>query len=129
MAVKVTNKDGKIKRRYPDVVIVCGEIIGKPKKKSDEKNILILFNPTLIIEVVSDGTKDIDESIKVNEYKKIESLEEYLIVYQDTRKIYQYKKVSGEWLENPETIETNFYLDSIKDLELNFDDIYEKTGV
>lgn len=45
---------------YPDVVVVCGE----PTFADDQKDTLL--NPTVIIEVLSESTKDYDKGPKVS---------------------------------------------------------------
>jgi Uma2 family endonuclease len=57
---------------YPDVVVVCGEEL-----IVDE---LDLYNPTVIIEVLSDSTKSTDSSEKTANYRQLPSLQAYLLV-------------------------------------------------
>jgi Uma2 family endonuclease len=59
---------------YPDISIVCGEII---TKDNDDWNIL---NPSVIIEVLSPSTKSYDRGNKFKLYRDIPSLKEYILV-------------------------------------------------
>jgi Uma2 family endonuclease len=59
---------------YPDISIICGDI-----KKSDDKFDTVP-NPTVLIEVLSDSTKDYDRGSKFLIYRNIPSLQEYLVV-------------------------------------------------
>jgi Uma2 family endonuclease len=59
---------------YPDISIICGDI-----KKSDDKFDTVT-NPTVLIEVLSDSTKDYDRGSKFLIYRNIPSLQEYLVV-------------------------------------------------
>lgn len=52
---------------YPDISIICGEII---TLDNDDWNVL---NPTVIIEVLSPGTKDYDRGGKFKLYRDIAS--------------------------------------------------------
>jgi Uma2 family endonuclease len=59
---------------YPDISIVCGEVI---TLNDDEYNVL---NPTIIIEVLSKSTKNYDRGEKFKLYRDIPTLKEYILV-------------------------------------------------
>jgi len=59
---------------YPDISIVCGEII---TLNGDEYNVL---NPSVIIEVLSKSTKNYDRGEKFKLYRDIATLKEYILV-------------------------------------------------
>lgn len=59
---------------YPDVSVVCG----KPKFSND--NPPTLLNPTLIIEVLSDSTREYDFGKKLDYYRAIESVQEIVFM-------------------------------------------------
>jgi Uma2 family endonuclease len=59
---------------YPDISIVCGEII---TLNGDNWNAL---NPTVIIEVLSKSTKNYDRGEKFKLYREIKTLKEYMLV-------------------------------------------------
>ncbi|NOQ34470.1 MAG: Uma2 family endonuclease, partial [Methylococcaceae bacterium] len=59
---------------YPDVLIIKGE----PELYNNSKDILL--NPVVIIEVLSDSTKDYDRNEKFAQYRSLESLQEYILV-------------------------------------------------
>src|SRR5205809_2192753 len=63
---------------YPDVMVVCG----KPQYADYRKDTLL--NPIVIIEVLSDSTRDYDRGRKFQHYRALPSLQEYLTVAQDT---------------------------------------------
>ena len=78
---------------YPDVVFIEGKTV------YDDDNKDVLVNPTVIFEVLSDGTMTFDRGDKFDSYKKIESLKEYVLVHQYERKIeHFYKNEKGIWL-------------------------------
>lgn len=66
---------------YPDVMVVCGE----PQYASNQGDTLL--NPTVIIEVLSNSTRDYDRGRKFEHYRSLPSLREYLTVAQDTRHV------------------------------------------
>lgn len=77
---------------YPDVVVVCGT----PTLEDDHHDTLL--NPTLLIEVLSPSTEGYDRGAKFANYRKIASLQEYLLVEQDRAHIEHYQRQDGAWL-------------------------------
>lgn len=59
---------------YPDVVVVCNQ----PKFLDDTLDTLL--NPELIVEVLSESTRNYDRGDKFQQYRSIPSLREYLLV-------------------------------------------------
>jgi Uma2 family endonuclease len=108
---------------YPDVVVVCGEASFRCGEMDN------LLNPTLIIEVLSKSTEYYDRGRKFIKYRRIESLQEYLLVAQDEPRIEQYiRQPSKEWLLSEfDGLETTVYLPSIE-CHLTFKEVYDKVG-
>ena len=104
---------------YPDVVVVCGE----PQFRDDQDD--VLQNPTVIVEVLSPSTEAYDRGEKFLRYRRLESLQEYLLVTQNERRVEQFTKQSdGSW-RMTETTEESLTLESVG-CTLSFDDIYNK---
>ena len=61
---------------YPDIVIICEP----PQFEDDERDTLL--NPRVIIEVLSESTETYDRGEKAKHYKRISSLQEYVLVSQ-----------------------------------------------
>ncbi len=61
---------------YPDAVIVCRE------KEIEDRQGESLLNPTILIEILSHSTEAYDRGLKWAYYKRIPSLQEYMIVNQ-----------------------------------------------
>jgi Uma2 family endonuclease len=59
---------------YPDISIICGPPVFR---NDDEMNLL---NPTVIIEVLSPGTKDYNRVGKFRLYREIPTLREYVMI-------------------------------------------------
>jgi len=66
---------------YPDISVVCGEA------QFVDEEFDTLTNPTLLIEVLSPSTEGYDRGKKFQEYRKLASLREYLLVSQDSARI------------------------------------------
>ena len=81
----------KIKRDeylyYPDVMVACGH-------EGLEK--YFLRNPKVIIEVLSPSTEGTDRREKFIHYRRIPTLEEYILIGQDTPEVTIYRR-STEW--------------------------------
>ena len=61
---------------YPDASILCEE----PRFHPEDPNETTLINPRVIFEVASESTEGYDRGDKFDQYRKIESLEEYVLV-------------------------------------------------
>ncbi|MCP4348323.1 MAG: Uma2 family endonuclease [Desulfobacterales bacterium] len=104
---------------YPDVSIVCGDI----RYGADRKD--IITNPVVIIEVLSESTKDYDRGTKFKAYRKISSLRDYILIDQYNHHVeYFFKNESGQWiLEEFHDTNDSFIIRSVN-VELSLDNIY-----
>lgn len=86
----------KTKYRFPDATVICGRTVFDPLDKSNAKAVL---NPKVIIEVLSPTSEGMDRGGKFAEYREIESLEEYVLVSQNTQRIECFlRQPDGTWL-------------------------------
>lgn len=79
---------------YPDVVMACSE----PQFEDESSDTLL--NPVVIIEVLSPSTEIYDRTEKSKYYKKIPTLQEYILVSQDKVNIEHLLKQNEEWKLN-----------------------------
>lgn len=78
---------------YPDVVVVCGE----PEFEGRELDTLL--NPSLVVEVLSPSTAAYDHGVKWEHYRRLPSLQEYLLIGQDRARVERYtRQGEGLWL-------------------------------
>lgn len=70
---------------YPDVVVVCGE-----EELDDGQDVLL--NPTLIAEVLSPPTEQYDRGKKFAFYRTIPTLQEYVLVAADRRRVEVFRR-------------------------------------
>lgn len=104
---------------YSDIVVSC-------EPRDDQA--LFLSAPTLIVEVLSPATESTDRREKRLAYQRLKSLEEYVLVAQDTRRIEVYRRSdAGVW--EVDTYEDNetAWLRSL-DLEVSLTAVYEGVG-
>ncbi|WPL16003.1 hypothetical protein Thiowin_00934 [Thiorhodovibrio winogradskyi] len=104
---------------YPDVSVVCGD-----PSFADGDN---LMNPSLIVEVLSPSTADFDMGGKFARYRQIESLQEYVLVAQDSARVIHYQRQDdAHWLMSEITdARASVVLPSL-DCALAMADIYDK---
>ena len=78
---------------YPDVVVVCET----PRFDDERKDTLL--NPTLIVEVLSDSTKDYDRGDKFEQYRTLPSFVEYVLIAQDKYHVEHFvRQADNRWI-------------------------------
>jgi Uma2 family endonuclease len=107
---------------YPDVVVYCGAVQRERRVRD------LLLNPTVLVEVLSPSTASYDRGFKWENYRRIPSLRDYLLVSQDEPRVERYTRhEDGMWLFS-ETVglDATIHLESIG-VDLALRDIYEDT--
>jgi Uma2 family endonuclease len=107
---------------YPDVVVVCGEAALLDEHEDT------LTNPTVLIEVLSPSTEIYDRVRKFEHYRPLDSLREYVLVFQDEPRIEQYvRQEDGKtWLFSEQHgLAANLTLPSIQ-CQVSFTEIYRR---
>lgn len=104
---------------YPDVVVVCG----KPKFADSEFDVLL--NPTILVEVLSHSTRFKDKTEKLEDFRKLDSLKECLLIEQEKMFIEHYiKQTPNQWLLRIyENADEMINLESIG-CEISLSDVY-----
>lgn len=108
---------------YPDIVIVCGE----PELMADEFDNLL--NPTVLLEVVSEGTEDYDRGRKFQRYRSIPSFQEYILIDSQRVEVEVWRKNDlGQWtlMEQMTDLSGQFTIQSIG-LTIPMQKVYERT--
>jgi Uma2 family endonuclease len=109
---------------YPDISIICGEII---TLNNDNYNVL---NPSVLIEVLSNSTKNYDRGEKFKLYRDILTLKEYILVDSESVTIEAFRlNTNKHWeLEEYNKDSGNLTLQTVN-ISLSLTEIYEKTGL
>jgi Uma2 family endonuclease len=77
---------------YPDVTVACGPHVPSARDPN------ALSNPTVIVEVVSPTTESFDRGRKFADYRRLQSLSDYLVVSQDREAIdHFHRNADGTW--------------------------------
>ena len=100
---------------YPDVVVAC---------ESGDNDAYVIEQPKLIIEVLSESTERNDRSDKFYAYRRLPSLQEYVLVAQDSLRVEVYRRETGWDLEVYQSADAQFSLSSV-DLSLTVLEVYE----
>jgi Uma2 family endonuclease len=78
---------------YPDLTITCGKLEFAPGVRPST-----LLNPTVVIEILSGSTEAWDRGAKSAHYRNLPSLQELVLVSQQTRRVEVYRRRdAGEW--------------------------------
>lgn len=92
---------------YPDAMVICGRIQFVERRNDT------VTNPTLIVEVLSESTREYDRGTKFNFYKQMPGLREVVLVESEYPRVECYRRAQGDqWM-----IETYDDLDAIARLE------------
>lgn len=75
---------------YPDVMVSCDE--------ADRRAEVALRSPCLIVEVLSDATAAYDRGAKFAAYRQIASLQDYLLVDIDARRLELFSRQPAGWV-------------------------------
>lgn len=107
---------------YPDISIYCGE------KKFLDKTKMSSLEPTVLIEILSPGTKDYDRGGKFKLYRDIPTLKEYVLVDSENISVEIFRlNLSGHWeLEEFNNLDQEILITSVN-VKLTLRDIYTHT--
>ncbi len=76
---------------YPDLFVTCD--------KADLATEMIFRSPKLVIEVLSPSTQAYDRSAKFALYRRLDSLQEYILIDPETRRIDAFRRNElGQWV-------------------------------
>lgn len=109
---------------YPDASIVCDE----PQLEDDKFDTLL--NPSVIFEVLSPSTRNVDKGRKFFFYQQIPSLQEYIMIDSSKRFIQIARRQSNNsWkFESLDETHTSFVIQTIN-FGLSFSEIYRETDL
>jgi len=109
---------------YPDVTVVCGTAQFEDTQQDT------LLNPTLIVEVRSESTEAYDRGGKFAHYRKLDSLQEYVLITQTKSHIEHYtRQPDNRWLlEEAESLHGTVHLPAV-DCHLSLAEVYDKVDI
>lgn len=102
---------------FADASVICGPV--QLHAGSDAA-----LNPSVVVEVLSPSTEQHDRSGKWHDYQSIPSLQDYLLVEQETARVEHYHRTGdGSWRYRVYT--TGDRIPLTQDLEIAVDELYE----
>jgi Uma2 family endonuclease len=106
---------------YPDVLVTCDD---RDRATDYYKN-----HPKLIVEVLSDSTEAFDRGDKFSDYSDIETLEEYILVSQQHKRVDRfYRNSHKQWVFTQHNLGETLRFDSL-DFECAVAEVYEDVEI
>lgn len=87
MRVQTAERRAADAATIPDIVVHCGP----------DRNRTFIFDPLIIVEVLSRSTMDYDRGPKLAVYKSLESLRHIVLIYQDQMRVEHYYRADDGW--------------------------------
>ena len=78
-----------------DATVVCGALETTTVRKNGKSLGAAVTNPRVLIEILSESTERYDRDGKFQAYKRIDSLDEYVLVSQHVRKVEVFRRSTG----------------------------------
>ncbi|NET68202.1 MAG: Uma2 family endonuclease [Moorea sp. SIO1G6] len=105
---------------YPDVMVIQGEPVYTGKGTTT------VTNPMLIVEVLSNSTKNYDQGDKFLYYRSISEFKDYILIEQSEYRLLQYNKTAtNQWQFTEYESENSVISLNSLELSVSFQDIYE----
>jgi Uma2 family endonuclease len=105
---------------YPDVVVACGEIL------FEDDQVDTLLNPVVVIEVLSPSTEAYDRGEKFAHYRRLDSLQEYVLVAQDRVRVERYVRQGEQWVLSELSAREDVLALTAIDCQIGLREIYER---
>ncbi len=108
---------------YPDAVIFC------PPSRFEAKGDQILLTPTVIFEVLSPSTAEYDRADKFKDYRRIETLTDYVLIDPDRVFVDHFRRHPDGWLLRNYTSRSDILAFPDLGIELPLAEIYDELDV
>src|SRR5207249_3462254 len=77
---------------FPDGAVICG-----PLRQHEPSPKATALNPTVLLEVTSDSSEEYDNTVKLEYYRTIPDLGDYIVVSHRERRITVHSRHTDEW--------------------------------
>lgn len=105
---------------YPDICIICGKV------ETTDDQFDTATNPSVIIEILSQSTKDYDKGSKFTLYRAIDTLKEYILVDSTNISVEKFiRNTDNSWHFTEYKLLTDIFAISTVDISITLADIYE----
>jgi Uma2 family endonuclease len=105
---------------YPDIAVICGDILSADQDK--------VKRPVVIIEILSESTRNYDRGEKFMLYRDIPTLKEYILIESESIQVEAFRIIhKGHWsMEEYRNITETLQISSLG-IELLLTEVYERT--
>jgi Uma2 family endonuclease len=109
---------------FPDGAVICGPLVQhEPSPKATA------LNPMLLLEVTSDSSEDYDTGEKLEYYRTIPTLRDYVVVSHRERRITVHRRADhGEWITRTAIAGGRVRVDSLE-VDLLVDQVYRGSSI
>ena len=109
---------------FPDGAVVCG-----PLEQHEPSPVATALNPTVLLEVTSDSSEEYDTGTKLEAYRTIPTLRDYIVVSHRERRItVHHRSEDGAWTARVAISGGRIAIDGV-DALLEVDEIYKKSSI
>lgn len=109
---------------FPDGTVICG-----PLQQHPPSPVATALNPSVLVEVTSDSSEEYDTGTKLDAYRSIPSLREYIIVSHRERRVTVHQRdAGGHWGARVAIAGGRAAVESLG-LELSVDEIYRGSSI
>ncbi|MCA9683328.1 MAG: Uma2 family endonuclease [Myxococcales bacterium] len=109
---------------FPDVSVICG-----PLEQHEPSPRSTALNPMILVEVTSDSSETYDTGFKLDAYRKIPSLRDYVVVsHRERRVTVHHRDQTGEWTTTVGIGGGTVTIASL-DTELKIDQVYRISAI
>ncbi|HEY2385063.1 MAG TPA: Uma2 family endonuclease [Terriglobia bacterium] len=109
---------------FPDGSVICGAIKHHTPGPKDTA-----LNPSVLLEVTSDSSEEYDKTVKLEAYKTIPTLREYIVVSHRERRITVHSRAgSNEWTMRVAVAGRQVAVDTLG-AELLVDEVYRASSI
>ncbi len=78
---------------FPDAAVICGALEQHPPSP-----VATALNPTVVVEVTSDSSEEYDTGVKLDAYRTVATLQEYVVVSHRERRITVHRRDGDGWI-------------------------------
>jgi Uma2 family endonuclease len=108
---------------FPDGSVICG-----PMQQHPPSPVATAVNPTVLLEVTSDSSEEYDTNDKLEYYRTIPSLRDYIVVSHRERRMTVHSRIEGVWSVRTALASGRVTVSSL-DADLAVEEIYRGSSI
>ncbi|HUO85492.1 MAG TPA: Uma2 family endonuclease, partial [Thermoanaerobaculia bacterium] len=108
---------------FPDATVICG-----PLQQHEPSPRTTALNPRILVEVTSDSSEEYDTGPKLEFYRTIPTLDEYIVVSHRERRLMVHRRDGDTWTLRVAMSGDRVEIRSLS-AEVSIDDVYRNSSV